>query len=389
MMVAVILVTFVNASTIACAQSCSGNGSNQMNNLDLRSSCLAVLLAAGVACSTHASGGFNDIIVDTDNSDIASTATQPAGDADRPTSEETRPIYSTPRELTSPIGGTLTTSPYQVEPESPWTFTLTPRAEHVFDSNAGSGPGRLSSTRTGLAFSGVYAYSPTIQASINVDHELTWYGFKGIPGFDPADGDPVDLAQRISLSPGVFVAINDDWGWFARTNFNLAFADDANITDSFTVGGLAGVRWRATENFSLTLGIAATTRLEDSGLISPVIGFEWNIDDRWTLGTDGSGLNLSYKVDDAWTAFGFARFERREYRIGASNSEIDNGIIRDQRVGIGAGVNWSPDRRFDVSLSGGVLVHQEIEFFNSSGTKVRDIDFDPAAFIALTGRIFF
>lgn len=354
-----------------------------MNTTDPRSICIALLLSAGLACAAFASADVADSTGTRADASHHASDDQPAAD------EDGQKIYTPPRALTAPSGGALTTSPHELEPESRWTFTLTPRAEHVFDADAGSGPGRLSSTRAGTALTAVYAYSPTIQASITYDHEFTSYGFKGIPGFDPIDGDPVDIAQRISLSPGIFVVINDNWGWFARANINLAFADDADMSDSFTFGGLAGVRWQATENFTLSFGIAATSRLEDSGMVSPLLGFEWNIDERWTLGTDGPGLNLSYKIDDAWTAFGFARFERREFRIGASNSAIDNGIIRDQRIGIGAGINWSPDRRFDVSLSGGVLVHQEIEFFNSTGTKVRDIDFDPAGFIALTGRITF
>ena len=74
-----------------------------------------------------------------------------------------------------------------------------------------------------------------------------------------------------------------------------SYSTEADIEDGFTWGAMLGAKYQKSETFSYTMGLAYVTRLEDSDLLLPIVGFEWQINEKLYL--DGMmGLSLKYDI---------------------------------------------------------------------------------------------
>ena len=85
------------------------------------------------------------------------------------------------------------------------------------------------------------------------------------------------------------------WSLLGMGLVRSSYSTEADIEDGFTWGALLGAKYQKSETFSYTMGLAYITRLEDSDLLVPIVGFEWQINDRLYL--DGMmGLSLKYDI---------------------------------------------------------------------------------------------
>lgn len=270
----------------------------------------------------------------------------------------------------------------------PLTVSLTPRGEYTFESDLKDTPGSVSIARAGMGLSLTAPLNEKFRLLLNGDVEASWYDFKDSINITPGVNDPADDLYRVQLSPGFSYAIDDRWALLAAGIFEFAGEGGVDISDGMTYGGYLGARYKFNDNFALTFGGGAKTRLEENADFIPLIGFEWTIKQKLRLASDGLGLKLTADVAEQWAVSIGARYEQREYRLD-DDAPVSEGILRDKRVPVRAGIEWSPSKTVSVELAGGLVAWQEYRFDDSEGAEIREVNTDPAGFVALQARIRF
>jgi len=280
-------------------------------------------------------------------------------------------------------------SPTQFIPRpSSWgdklTIDVRPRFEYAFESSLDDSPTDVSVARTGLIVDFGIPVSDRFKLSMNTDFEASWYSFDS----EPSAGlfaDPFNDVYRFRVSPGFFYAINQQWGVIGGAIVEFAGESDADIGDSATYGGYAGARYAFNEDFAMTAGLQAKTRIEDDMLFLPILGFEWRVTPRVTLATSGPGigLRLTTMLNEEWSFSLGASWEPRDYRL-SDDAPIPDGVARDERVPVIAGFTWKPKPGISLNLYGGAIVWQELSLDDADGNQLVEDNTDPTGFVGFT-----
>ena len=272
-----------------------------------------------------------------------------------------------------------------------FTLDLRPRAEYTFESSLDDADADLSVARAGLIADLAIPINERFRLALNTDFELSWYDFEsddtGSAGlFD----DPLEDVYRFRVSPGFFYAVNQQWGVLAGGIVEIAGEAGADVADSTTWGGYVGARYAFSENFAMTGGVMAKTRIEDNALFLPIIGFEWKVNSRVTLSTSGPGfgLRLHTMIDEKWSMSLGAAWESRDFRLD-DDAMISGGIARDERVPITLGVTYKPTDRVTLALYGGAIVWQELSLDDEDGNELVEDNTDPTPFVGFTASFRF
>ncbi len=235
--------------------------------------------------------------------------------------------------------------------------------------------GSISYVRARAALDVIKPFEDRSSLTFSFGTEVTFYDWTQPRAFFDTENRPFDEVYIYNLGATYAKPINADWTVFGGARVRSAFQDGARIQDSLTYGALAGASYRFHDDFRLGFGVAGTTRLEDTGWIVPIFTIDWQIDDRWRLRNDtGFGLALSYDIDDQLKVFAAAAYERREFRTN-NNLALPRGIVRENSVPVGLGVDWtSQDRKLEFRVMGGVHAYQEYRFLDRDGNFVDKSD---------------
>lgn len=321
----------------------------------------SIVGATGAAAQAPESGG--------EAGGSASAAARASGPAGRP-GDQTRPTRAITGE------------------DRRWTLELKPRVEHAFEGDLRDSAGSVSVTRGGGGVGLSFAASERLILLGNADAEYSRYDWSDVGDLLASGRDPIKNAYTVRFTPGAVYALNETWSLTGGGIVELSGETDADLSDSATYGGFFGARYKVSENFGLTFGAIAKTRLEDDAIVVPLLGVKWRIDEKLTLENEGLGLKLSASITEQWRAFVFGRFELRDYRLDDDNP-IPEGVLRDQRVPVGLGIEWRPTPRVSVTLIGGAMVYQKFEFDDSSGNQIESDRTRPTPFVGLSASIAF
>ncbi len=284
-------------------------------------------------------------------------------------------------------------SPTQLVPRpstaAAFTLDVRPRFEYSFQTSLDDAAADVSIARAGLMLDLAVPVNERLKFALNTDFEASWYEFDSGPSAGLFD-DPFNDVYRFRIAPGVFYAIDQQWGILGGGIVEVAGESGADVGDATTFGGYFGVRYAFSENFAMTGGVQGKTRIEDNALFLPIIGFEWKVSPRVTLSTSGpgAGLRLNAAIDERWSVSLGASWEARDYRL-ADDSPIPDGVARDERVPVILGVVFKPTEKITLSAYGGAIVWQELSLDNSSGTELAEDNTDPAMFIGFTASFRF
>ena len=138
------------------------------------------------------------------------------------------------------------------------------------------------------------------------------------------------------------------WSLLGMGLVRSAYSTEADIEDGFTWGALIGAKYQKSETLSYTMGLAYVTRLEDSNLVVPIVGFEWQINEKWYL--DGMmGLSLKYDLTgegDSILEFGLD-YSYEDFRLEKDVVDATQAAVRPD----GFGCVLSYTQRFNDNLS--------------------------------------
>lgn len=266
-------------------------------------------------------------------------------------------------------------------------FEVKPRVSHAFRADFDDAGAEVSVTRAGVAAGWSIAVNQRLRLGMSADFESSWYDF-GKSATLPGGGEPLDSAASIRFGPNVFYAIDERWSVFAGAGPEFSGAYGADVGDSFTFGGYVGARYALSEKFALSFGLQGRTRLEEDARLLPLLGIEWQITDDVRLSTEGPGLRLTVRLDDAWSFNVGAAWELREYRL-EDDAPIPEGVLRDSRFIVGAGFDFTPSPWVTLSLFGGVVAWQEYRFDDRDGNELLEDNTDPTGFIGFSAAFRF
>ncbi len=189
------------------------------------------------------------------------------------------------------------------------------------------------------------------------------------------------MQDALSLRFGVLATgpINNRWGWQAGGSLALSGEADADPAEALNIGALGGVNCQVNDAFRWSLSVVGFG-FEGSPLVVPIPGFDWRINRRWRLATQGPGLVCSFTPALAATLSCWSRWEYRQYRLD-DDPPVPGGKYYDQRVPIGLELAWPIGRRLELAVEGGCYVYQQMMLRDRHDDKVVTVVGDPSAFI--------
>lgn len=288
---------------------------------------------------------------------------------------------------TPPENHTIELAP-QKPSERPITFQLRGGGEYTFASDIDNTPGDVSIARANFGFGVGIPIGERSRFLLDLDEEVSWYFFESASGLVPGTTDPFELALSTQFQPMFSSQVDDHWSWFVGGIVNFSGEADADIGDSATYGGFGGARYKFSDTFSLSFGLGAKSRLEDSALVIPLLGVEWKVSDRVTVSSEGTRVKITAQMNKQLAVTLSGGWELREYRLDDDNT-LPDGVARDRRVPIGLSLDWKPSDNIQLSFGGGVVVWQEFRFDDRNGNRISETNTDPAAFVGISGKINF
>jgi hypothetical protein len=282
------------------------------------------------------------------------------------------------------------------EPETPESnlaekaslkFSLEIFGEHAFERDMGDG-GTVSSTREGVRFSFADRVGDRGRLTLSFSAEGVQYDFNDIPRlFNGDSGGESDL-YAIRFAPVYFHEIDELWGWLLGGALQLTGGKDALTEDALAGGFFIAGRKQINQNFALALGVSMFTRLEDDPVVVPYIGIDWRINDRVTLASNALGIELSAQLEDDLVLNVFGQFDTLEYRL-ADDSSIPDGVLQENLVNVGLGLDWTPKPEWTVGVQAGIRAFDRFKTQESNGDDFSADTADPTWFIGASLRFRF
>lgn len=240
--------------------------------------------------------------------------------------------------------------------------------------------GDVDIARLGATLRFRHSLSEALTLTGSFRHEWSDYDFEQAAGLFTGASNaetPFDAVSESGITLGLTAQLDDQWSLFANGVIGAGYESGADFGDSIFGGGFGGFGYRFTDDFSMTLGVGALTRLEDDALVIPLIGFRWQIQDDLRLESEGISTRLVWEANDDLELSAFGRYSSRDYRMDDDNPYLPEGAFSDNRIVIGAAADWQVAERFTLKLEAGASVWQEYKFFNSSGDELSTRETDP------------
>lgn len=212
--------------------------------------------------------------------------------------------------------------------------------------------------------------------------EGTFYQFSGAPPLGGLTTDPFNdlyrtwLGASYSSRPGV-----GKIGAFGGVEATFGGEDEVGSTAGLTIGGLAGLHYRAADNLTLSAGLAGTSRLEDEARVWPFLGFDWAMNEDWDLSILGPDIELGLRLGDRWRGFVEAAYDLRQYRLN-DDGPARGAAFRDEAVRFGSGLEYSPSSTIQIRLDAGISLWRELSLHEQDGSS-SEVEIDPAPYVGI------
>ena len=213
------------------------------------------------------------------------------------------------------------------------------------------------------------------------------YDFEG-GGF--STGDPWETILTLRMVSRLRYQYNDQWGVFVGGVFIFSPESDANWGDSFSGGGMAGVDFRPSDKFFLSLGVAAISQIEDDPRVTPAIILNWLPYDRWAVrvgaipasGGAATAGEVAYRIAEPLELGLGVIFNQRRFRLNDSGP-VPNGIGEDNAMPVRLRLGWRVMPQISLHLLAGAALAGELRIDDRFGNRLGAEDYDPAPYVGL------
>lgn len=289
--------------------------------------------------------------------------------------------------LIAPLAAAVFAAPAVVHAESTtapakpdYVFTLGGDARYSFLTDLHDDGGSFSVFRSGSWVSMNNKIDDSQSLKITVSGEYGHYFFRNIAAAPGSDGsDSLDVYE-FAVRPTYTKYLSDRFGLFAGVDISAQGMANADFADSLAYGVFGGVNYKLADGLWLGLGLAATTQLEDNAFVVPLITINWQATPELRVASEQLGFRATYQIDNAWSVYGRARYEFRQYRLDG-DEVIADGVLTDQSIPLAVGVTYRPDDQLTISAEAGVIAYRRLEFTESDGHQAGADEADPALFL--------
>ena len=223
---------------------------------------------------------------------------------------------------------------------------------------------------------------------VTLNYDYTDYSFSNPVAFGGVA--PWNVVQRYGVAVPLSFGLSDGWSVGFVPSVDWFRENGAKSGDSIVWGAIVSATKRFADGNRLGLGVGVYDRIEKTGVF-PFLIVDWRLSDRWRLinplaagPTGPAGLELDYLLGGGWNDR-----RRRGVSLHALSPERERPGAERRRRGARAcrcscarptrsAIRW----RFTstpASSSAG-----ELRVDDSSGNRLRKVDFDPAPFFAAT-----
>lgn len=225
--------------------------------------------------------------------------------------------------------------------------------------------------------------------------------FLGIHDYDfdaagARPAEPWDTILNLRLGSALTYALNDTWGLSAGGVFIFTPETDANWGDSFTGGGTLGVEYRHSRTLFASVGAAVISQIEDDPEVLPVIGVNWRPDPQWAVrvgsvpasgGAVAAG-EVAYRLLEPLEVGLGGVYHQRRFRLDDSGVAPE-GVGEDNNLPVRLRLGWDINQALVLNVLGGVVLGGDVELEDRNGNRLRQDDYDPAAYfgLRLQGRL--
>lgn len=228
------------------------------------------------------------------------------------------------------------------------------------------GGGELATQRGGWSASLARELDGRRILAVELKSEATFFDFGGDGQLVPGSDDPFNDLYRTSLGSTLYAPFSEKTSLFVGGEFTLAGEDTSDLGASLIVAAASGVRYKASRDLDLTLGVSASQRLEDDAWVIPFLGIDWRLAEEWRLFAEGERVRLAWEPNRRIEFSVHAAYEQRQYRLNDSNP-LPRGVFRDEQIDLGAGVAWRPSDGVELRLGAGYTPWRELTFLDAEG----------------------
>lgn len=200
-----------------------------------------------------------------------------------------------------------------------------------------------------------------------------------------------DEIHRFLYAPLFKWQTSEKWSLMAAPVVQWMGESGADVSKSFTGGGLVGFTYAASPTLSVGLLIGALSQIEDKAVVAPIPLINWKFAESWTLRTGiirlgptpGLGGEVGWNVTKTMELAGGLQFQRRRYRLDTNDAVGEETLV----PVYGKVTWWMIPQAAAVELFGSVATNGNIRLENNNGNKITDKDYDNTAFLG--GKLHF
>lgn len=200
---------------------------------------------------------------------------------------------------------------------------------------------------------------------------------------------PWNIVQRYGVAVPLSFALGDGWSIGITPSVDWFKENGAKSGDSLAWGAIfSGVKQFQDGN-RIGLAVGVFDRIEETAIV-PFLIIDWRLSDRWRLinplasgPTGGAGIELDYRVNDAWTLGVGAAYRLIRFRL-SETGPVPNGVGEERGVPIFFRATYGFTKQLALHMYAGVVAAGRLRVEDPSGNKLRQDDFDPAPLLAVT-----
>ena len=161
---------------------------------------------------------------------------------------------------------------------------------YQFGSNLGNSGASFFALHSAIDIDAAYRLNDQFKIVGRLSPEYSYYDWSKYQNVLPGVNRPIRDGLSVRLIPALEYRANKEWTYFAGPILQFSGEPNAEFVKSLTFGGIVGATKTFGNNFSITFGFTAKTRLEHDPIIVPFIGFEYKFSDQLTLAARGKSI---------------------------------------------------------------------------------------------------
>jgi hypothetical protein len=200
---------------------------------------------------------------------------------------------------------------------------------------------------------------------------------------------PWNIVQRYGVTVPFSFQLRDGWSAGIAPSADWFRENGAKSGDSVAWGATFSVAKQFQDGNRIGFGLAVFDQIEDT-LVNPFLIIDWRLSDRWRIvnplaagPTGGAGIELDYRLTDSWTMGGGVAYRRYRFRL-SETGPVPNGVGEERGVPVFFRATYGFTKQLSLNMYAGVVAGGRLRVEDPSGNALRQDDFDPQPFAAVT-----